>query len=112
MNTVRRGNAIKRKQPNAAARTPLHEEREQRVSELLLLRVEDTAKLLRVSRSTIYEILATGELPSLTIGTARRIPLAGSKEWIAARTTPGTVVSTAMFGERSHLFPTRTTDSG
>ena len=94
------------KQSPASACTPLHEEREQRAGEPVLLRVEEAAGLLRVSRSTVYELLAAGELPSLTIGTGRRIPLAGLKEWIAARTVLGIGSSTATVSERSDCSPT------
>ena len=41
-----------------------------------LLRVPDAARLLKVSRSKIYELLASGELESVLIGGCRRIPTA------------------------------------
>lgn len=55
----------------------------------LLIRVEEAARMLSLGRSTIYELMASGELPSVTIGTARRIPLAALQSWIAEHTKYG-----------------------
>jgi excisionase family DNA binding protein len=41
----------------------------------LLLRVEEAAHLLSISRNTVYELLQRGELGSVKIGGCRRIPL-------------------------------------
>ncbi len=51
--------------------------------EPLLVRVEEAARILSLSRSTIYEMLESGELPSVRRGTARRIPITALHEWIA-----------------------------
>jgi excisionase family DNA binding protein len=51
--------------------------------EPLLVRVEEAARILCLSRSTIYEMLDSGELPSVRRGAARRIPLAALHEWVA-----------------------------
>jgi len=40
----------------------------------LLYRPEEGAAMLRVSRSRVFELLASGELESVTIGRSRRIP--------------------------------------
>lgn len=50
--------------------------------ELLLVRVEEAARMLSLSRSTIYEMLDAGELPSVRRGTARRIPVAALRMWV------------------------------
>lgn len=39
----------------------------------LLITAEDAAKALKLSRSTIYELIATGNLESIKVGRARRI---------------------------------------
>ena len=52
-------------------------------SEPLLVRVEEAAQILSLSRSTIYEMLGSGELPSVRRGSARRIPVAALHAWIA-----------------------------
>jgi len=54
--------------------------------EPLLVRVEEAARILSLSRSTIYEMLDAGELPSVRRGTARRIPVAALREWVARQT--------------------------
>jgi excisionase family DNA binding protein len=57
------------------------------VFEPLLVRVEEAARILSLSRSTIYEMLDSGELPSVRRGAARRIPLAALHAWIAQQLT-------------------------
>jgi excisionase family DNA binding protein len=59
--------------------------------EPLLVRVEEAARLLSLSRSTIYEMMDSGELPSIRRGTARRIPVAALRAWVARQTAPSTV---------------------
>ena len=51
--------------------------------EPLLIQIEDAARILSLSRSTIYEMMDRGELPSVRRGAARRIPVAALHEWIA-----------------------------
>jgi excisionase family DNA binding protein len=51
--------------------------------EPLLIRIEEAARILSLSRSTIYEMMDSGELPSVRRGAARRIPVAALHEWIA-----------------------------
>lgn len=58
-------------------------ERGQVVPEPLLLRVEEAARMLSLSRTTVYLLLESGQLPSIKCGTARRIPRAALDEWIA-----------------------------
>ena len=62
---------------------------QQRLSRPLLVRVEEAAHILSLGRTMIYELLANGQLPSVTIGTARRIPLAALEKWVADRTSYG-----------------------
>ncbi len=52
------------------------------VFEPILVRVEEAARILSLSRSTIYEMMDAGELPSVRRGTARRIPLAALRAWV------------------------------
>jgi excisionase family DNA binding protein len=54
--------------------------------EPLLVRVHEAARLLSLSRSTIYEMLDRGELPSVRCGAARRIPLAALRAWVERQT--------------------------
>lgn len=55
----------------------------------LVLTVPEVAALLRVGRSQVYELMASGELRSLKIGRNRRIPVAALDEFIAAHTVGG-----------------------
>ena len=55
--------------------------------EPLLVRVEEAARILSLSRSTIYELLDRGELPSVRCGVARRIPLAALHTWVEQQLT-------------------------
>jgi excisionase family DNA binding protein len=48
----------------------------------LLLRPEQAAQELGISRSKLYAMLATGELPSITIGRSRRVVAADLSAWV------------------------------
>lgn len=41
----------------------------------LLLKVEETARLLNIGRTRVYDLLRTGQLSSVKIFGARRVPL-------------------------------------
>jgi excisionase family DNA binding protein len=56
-----------------------------------LLTVEETADLLRVSRSSVYGMLDREELPSIKLGKSRRIP----------RRAVAELVETALSGKAS-----------
>lgn len=51
----------------------------------LLLRPEEAARALGIGRTTVYELMATSDFPSLTIGRARRIPADDLRAWITAQ---------------------------
>jgi excisionase family DNA binding protein len=55
----------------------------------LLLRPAEAAEVIGIGRSKMYELLASGELPSIKIGGSVRIPMEGLKAWIAARVSGG-----------------------
>ena len=48
-----------------------------------LLRVEEVADLLGVSRSTIYNLINTEQLPTVRIAGCRRIPVDQLRVWLA-----------------------------
>ncbi len=52
------------------------------MSELLLLRVDQAAKMLQIGRNKVYQLAATGEIPSLHIGRQLRIPAEELRAWI------------------------------
>ena len=51
----------------------------------LLLRAEEAAKLLSLGRSTVFQMLATGELPAVRVGRAVRVPRAALEQWVRER---------------------------
>ena len=55
------------------------------VDKLLYTPVE-AAHALGLSRSTIYVLMASGEVPSVRIGTSRRIPAEGLRRYVAILT--------------------------
>jgi excisionase family DNA binding protein len=50
-----------------------------------LLNVNEAATALGLGRSLVYTLVASGELVSIKIGRARRIPLSALDEFIAKR---------------------------
>jgi excisionase family DNA binding protein len=54
--------------------------------EPLQVEVTEAALLLGYSRSTIYQMVRSGELPSTLHGSSRRIPVAALRAWIEAHT--------------------------
>ncbi|WP_316959738.1 helix-turn-helix domain-containing protein [Streptomyces sp. TRM68367] len=64
---------------------------------LVALTVEEAARRLGVGRTTMYALLASGEIPSVTIGRLRRIPAEALSDYVAARVqvAPSTVALAA-----------------
>ena len=56
-------------------------------SEPLLLTVAQAAQRLGISRSLLYELLATGDIESITIGRLRRIPADALTTYIQTQRT-------------------------
>ena len=50
-------------------------------------RVPELARLLSLGRRTLYDLVESGQLPAIRIGTAVRISPADAAAWLAARTT-------------------------
>jgi excisionase family DNA binding protein len=53
----------------------------------LLLRPLEAAAALGVGRSTVYELMRSGELPVVHIGRAVRIPSRALEHWVARQAT-------------------------
>jgi excisionase family DNA binding protein len=51
----------------------------------LLLRMEDAARLLSVGRSTLYKLIASGDIPIVRIGGVARVSRAALESWIEQR---------------------------
>lgn len=52
----------------------------------LLLRAGEVAKLLGLGRSTVFAMLAAGELPVVRIGRSVRVPSVALERWVDERT--------------------------
>ncbi|MBW3536186.1 MAG: helix-turn-helix domain-containing protein [Actinobacteria bacterium] len=52
------------------------------MTDRLLLRPEEAADLLGIGRSKLYDLLATGEVESVHIGSCRRIPVEGLHRYV------------------------------
>jgi excisionase family DNA binding protein len=48
----------------------------------LLLKIPEVAAALRVGRSTVYELIAKGELKVVHIGRAVRVPASEVETWV------------------------------
>src|SRR5436190_1596406 len=53
--------------------------------EALLLRIPEVAERLGLSRTSVYKLINSGHLPSVSIGRARRIPTSAVEEYVTAR---------------------------
>lgn len=51
--------------------------------EKLLLTPEEAAELLGVGRSTVYDLLRLGLLPSVKIGRSRRVRVSSLRDYVA-----------------------------
>jgi excisionase family DNA binding protein len=51
----------------------------------VLLTVSEAAKRLSLGRTMLYELIAKGELPSIKIGRARRIPASALEQWVVTQ---------------------------
>lgn len=51
--------------------------------ERLMLRPGEAAEAIGVGRSKVYELLASGELPSIRVGSSIRVPVVELRAWIA-----------------------------
>lgn len=55
----------------------------------LLLRIPEVAETLGIGRTKIYEMIATGELPTIRIGRAVRISVTTLQKWVEEREQQG-----------------------
>ena len=54
----------------------------------LLLKPAEAADAMGMGRSKIYELLASGELPSIRVGSSLRVPVKALSDWISDRMVP------------------------
>lgn len=50
--------------------------------EKLLIKPKEAAQMLAISKTTMYEMLTTGEIRSVRIGRSIRIPIRELEQWI------------------------------
>ncbi len=65
------------------------------MDDVRLLRISEVAELLMNSRTKVYELVASGQIPSLHLGRIRRVPLSALRDWINAQIEPGALVYSA-----------------
>lgn len=53
--------------------------------ERLLLRPNEVAECLGIGRSKTYQLIGTGEIPSIRIGSSVRVTAEGLRAWVAAQ---------------------------
>ncbi|MEV6208655.1 helix-turn-helix domain-containing protein [Kitasatospora sp. NPDC051914] len=49
---------------------------------LLVLKVEEAARRLRIGRTLMYELISSGEVQSIAIGRSRRVPVAALTDYV------------------------------
>ncbi len=54
--------------------------------ESILLRAGEVSQVLGLGRSKIYEMMAAGELPTVRVGRAIRVPRAALEAWVSRHT--------------------------
>ncbi len=55
------------------------------MNEKLLVKVLEAAEKLSLSRATLYELIAAGEIRVVRVGRATRIPTAELERWLGAK---------------------------
>ena len=54
-----------------------------------VLTVTEVAQLVKQSRTVVYGLIMSGELPSYKVGKSRRIRLSDVQAWLASRVPEG-----------------------
>ena len=57
--------------------------------ERILYRPGEAAEAIGVSRSRMYELLASGEIPSVNVGNVKRVPVDKLREWVEQQVAQG-----------------------
>ena len=60
----------------------------------LLLRPEEAATSLGISRTKLFELIGSGEIESIRIGSARRIPADALEDWVTLQRTQAATPAT------------------
>lgn len=79
-NAINQNPSSKADHPSVASAAP-----EIRPTDRLLLRPIEAAEMLGIGRSTMFAMIAKGEIPTVRFGRAVRVPLAQLKAWLSKR---------------------------
>jgi excisionase family DNA binding protein len=69
----------------------------------LRLTPEEAAKCLGIGRSTLFKLLASGDLQSVRIGTARRITLSQLEHFVAQLACEGEIAIAPLASRRARI---------
>lgn len=76
--------------------------------ERLLLRIPEVAEVLGIGLTKIYEMIATGELPTVRFGRAVRVSVNTLQKWVAEREQRSILESLQYNAHRSNILKERT----
>jgi excisionase family DNA binding protein len=71
-------------------------------AEQLLVTVAKAAAMTDVGRSTGYQLVASGEWPSVKVGRSIRVPVAALRAWLEGRMRATTMPSAVDAGENAY----------
>jgi excisionase family DNA binding protein len=74
---------------NAMRRSPMQPLDVTEQIDSFLLRAPKVAKVLDISTAKAYQLMSAGELPTIRIGRALRVPRPALLAWVAEHTKPG-----------------------
>ena len=74
----------------------------------LLLRIPEVAETLGIGRTKIYEMIATGELPTVRFGRAVRISVTTLQKWVEEREQQNIPAHYQIDAQRSKIRKERT----
>ena len=69
----------------------------QPTTDRLLLHPAEAAHLLAISRSKLYSLCASKELPTIRVGKSIRVPLAALERWVEEQTAASTSLPPLSF---------------
>jgi excisionase family DNA binding protein len=67
--------------------TTTHRDIERAATAVLLLTVEEAAQRLSIGRTTMYSLVSTGAIESVTIGRLRRVPSESLEKYVSSLRT-------------------------
>lgn len=71
----------------------------------LLLRMTDAARVLSIGCTTMYELVAAGEIEVVRIGRSARVPVAALDEFVERRRRDGTTLRSTRGAARAERQP-------